>query len=148
MKPGVSLLKLRPRQTEKEEAEELAEQVYRNKTFLNIPMISGTGESYINYFEEATLLLKATDPKAKKPKKEKAKTPSQFRRAEAARVKAGNSVIIIDAVKPPAITVRKNPIHDLVLGHQMTIEPPVSMSILPVLVLQDDLTALSPVLLL
>lgn len=75
---------LRPRQTEQEEAAELAEQVYRNKTFLNIPFIAGSGENYIAFFEAAMKTLKAADPKAEKKKN---LTPAQFKR-EAAKTKA------------------------------------------------------------
>jgi hypothetical protein len=68
-KPVLFNLVLRARQTEEEEAAELADQVYRNKTFLNIPFIAGTGETYIEHFKVAMQKLKAApDPKAKKAK--------------------------------------------------------------------------------
>ena len=75
------------RQTEQEEAAELAEQAYRNKTFLNIPFYAGTGGDYIKHFQEVYASKKAADPKAAK-KKPKSLTPAQFKREEAARVNA------------------------------------------------------------
>jgi len=86
------------RQTEEEEAAELAEQAYRNKTFLNIPFYAGTGGDYIKHFQEAFASKKAADPKAAK-KKAKTLTPAQFRR-EQARVKAEK---LIPAVLTAAI---------------------------------------------
>ena len=73
------------RQTEEEEAAELAEQVYRNKTFLNIPFYAGTGGDYIKHFQAAYASKMAADPKTAK-KKPKSLTPAQFKREEAARV--------------------------------------------------------------
>ena len=85
--PAKHTLVLMVRQTEEEEAAELAEQVYRNKTFLNIPFYAGTGGDYIKHFQEAYASKKAADPKTAK-KKQKSLTPAQFKREEAARVKA------------------------------------------------------------
>ena len=86
--PVKSNLVLKPRQMEQEEAAELADQVYRNKAFLNIPFIAGTGETYIEHFKVAMQKLKAADPKAKKAKN---LTPAQFKR-ETAKAKAAGKV--------------------------------------------------------
>lgn len=84
--PVQSTLVLMPRQTEQEEAAELAKEVYSNKTYLNIPFIGGSGADYVMHFKAAYGYLKAADPKAAK-KKSKNLTPAQFKR-ETARTKA------------------------------------------------------------
>ena len=86
----VQLAKLKPRQTDQEEAAVLADQGDRNRTFLNIPLIAGTDEIYIAHFQAAMQKMKAADPKAKKMKQ---LTPAQFKR-EAAKVKAVDKVDI------------------------------------------------------